>query len=133
MDLTIIVATLEGCSFSQLDNPSEIERALRESVEAGGFTMLNQYVHKFEPQGVTGAAVLSESHLALHSWPEHGVLFIDIATCSGVGRTEAAFDRICQIFDHARIKRQDIGYRGPGRVSRTSSASASAPAPSLAH
>ena len=127
MELTIIVATLEGCSFAQLDDPSEVERALCESVEAGGFTMLHHHVHKFAPQGVTGAAVLSESHVALHSWPEHGVLFIDIATCSGVGPTEAAFDRICEIFDHARVKRQDIGYQGPGRVSRMVSA------PSLAH
>lgn len=117
MQLHIIVATLEGCSFADLDDPGTIERALRESVEAGGFTLLHFHVHRFEPQGVTGAAVLSESHVALHSWPEHGVLFVDIATCSTAEATEAAFNRICEVFPHTEVKRQNIGYRGPGEVS----------------
>ena len=120
MQLSIIVATLEGCSFETLDNTEMFETALRQACAAGGFTMLNHYVHKFEPQGVTGAAVLSESHIALHSWPENGVLFIDIATCSGIEATEAAFHSICRLFPHTTIKRQDIGYRGPGRVTRIS-------------
>jgi S-adenosylmethionine decarboxylase len=130
MRLSIIVATLEGCPFELLDDPATIERALRESVEAGGFTMLHSYVHQFEPQGVTGAAVLSESHVALHTWPEHGVLFVDIATCSTPEATEQAFDRICEIFPHADIKRQDIGYRGPGDVAR---ATGPAMSPRLPH
>ena len=118
MHLSIIVATLEGCSFEDLDSPELIERALRESVDAGGFTMLHSHVHRFEPQGVTGAAVLSESHVAIHTWPEHGVLFIDIATCSTAEATAKAFDRICELFPHTDIKRENIGYRGPGDVTR---------------
>jgi len=114
MRLSIIVATLEGCDFERLNDPAAIEQALNESVAAGGFTMLHSYVHTFEPQGVTGAAVLSESHVALHTWPEHGVLFVDIATCSTAEATARAFDRICELFPHARVKREDIGYRGPG-------------------
>ena len=117
MQLHIIVATLEGCRFEDLDDPDTIERAMRESVEAGGFNLLHSHVHRFVPQGVTGAAVLSESHIALHTWPEHGVLFVDIATCSTFEATEQAFERICEIFPHAEVKRQNIGYRGPGEVS----------------
>ena len=113
MRLSIIVAALEGCSFEQIDDADRVDRALREAVAAGGFTLLHQHVHKFSPQGVTGAAVLSESHIALHSWPEDGVLFVDIATCSGTAATQAAFDAICANFDHTTIKRQDLGYQTP--------------------
>ena len=114
MQLSIIVATLEGCPFEILDDPEHVERLLRESIEVGGFTNLHTHVHRFEPQGVTGTAVLSESHIAVHSWPELGVLFVDMATCSGIEATNAAFDRICELVPHQRIKRQDIGYRAPG-------------------
>ncbi|MBI5509501.1 MAG: adenosylmethionine decarboxylase [Deltaproteobacteria bacterium] len=112
MQLSIIVATLEGCPFDAIDDPALIDRALTEAVQAGGFTLLNKHVHEFEPQGVTGAAVLSESHIALHSWPETGVLFVDLATCSGAAATNAAFARICALIPHTTVRRHDVGYRG---------------------
>ena len=119
MQLSVIVATLEGCAFDDLDDAERMRGALGAAVEAGGFTMLHCHVHAFEPQGVTGAAVLSESHIALHSWPEHGLLFVDIATCSGEAATSAAFDAICAAFPHATIKRQDIGYQAPSEAAST--------------
>lgn len=111
MNLSIIVATLEGCSFDTIDDPEHIRRTLEEAVVAGGFTLLHSYVHEFEPQGVTGTVVLSESHIAVHSWPEDGVLFVDLATCSGDEATEAAFARICELIPHTRVCRQDVDYR----------------------
>jgi S-adenosylmethionine decarboxylase len=58
-----------------------VEAAIREGVREIGATLLNLYVHAFSPQGVTGVATLAESHLALHSWPEHGYLAADVFTC----------------------------------------------------
>lgn len=37
--------------------------------------------HKFSPQGVSGVVVISESHLAIHTWPELGYAAIDVFTC----------------------------------------------------
>ncbi|MBJ81224.1 MAG: adenosylmethionine decarboxylase [Myxococcales bacterium] len=116
MQLSIIVATLEGCEPTHLDDGERMLDTLQAAVDAGGFTMLNHYVHKFSPQGVTGAAVLSESHIALHSWPEHGVLFIDIATCSGDLATEQAFEAICEMYPHAKVLRKGIAYEGMQRA-----------------
>ncbi len=115
MQLSIIVATLEGCSFEQLDDPALIEHLMQEAVRVGGFTMLHSHVHRFAPQGVTGAAVLSESHIAVHTWPENGTMFVDLATCSGDAATRAAFDRICELVRHDRVVRRDIGYHGANR------------------
>jgi S-adenosylmethionine decarboxylase len=106
MQLSIIVATIEGCRFDQLDDVHFIEHLLVEAVSAGGLTMLHKHVHKFEPQGVTAAAVLSESHLAVHTWPENGLLFIDIATCSTAEATQAAFERVCALVPHTSINRR---------------------------
>ena len=107
MQLSIIVATLEGCPFDAIDDPALIDRAMTEAIAAGGFTLIHKHVHEFEPQGVTGAAVLSESHLAVHSWPEEGVLFVDLATCSGDAATHAAFARLCAIIPHATVHLRD--------------------------
>ena len=76
MRVSVIVATLEGCRFDEIDDPERIERALLAAIATGGFTKLHHHVHRFSPQGVTAAAILSESHIALHSWPEHGILFV---------------------------------------------------------
>ena len=82
MRLFVALAIFEGAPRELLDSASSLEFALREGVRAGGFTLLDTSVVKFSPQGVTACAVVSESHLALHSWPEEGRLFVDVASCS---------------------------------------------------
>jgi len=106
MKLSAVIATLEGCSFDALNDPRFIEQVLRDSVAAGHFTMLHHYVHAFAPQGVTGVAVLSESHIAVHTWPEEGLLFVDLATCSGAQAARAAFAAICALVPHVRVRRR---------------------------
>jgi len=51
-------------------------------------TKVNEFVHPFIPYGVTLIYVLSESHLAIHTWPERKVLHIDLVTCSDLNRRE---------------------------------------------
>jgi len=46
-------------------------------------TVLNVATHKFEPQGVTAIVMIAESHLSIHTWPEHGYAAVDIFTCNG--------------------------------------------------
>ena len=103
MDVSLIVATFEGCNPEQINDPAFFERLLEESSRAGDFTVLHTCVHSFKPQGQTGVAVLAESHIAFHSWPESGTLFVDIGTCSGAQATEAAFKRISELVDHQRV------------------------------
>ena len=108
MRMSVVVATLEGCPFDALNDAQFIERVLKECVAAGHFTLLHSYVHAFTPQGVTGVAVLSESHVALHSWPEEGALFVDLATCSDAAAARAAFDTICKLVPHECVRPQRI-------------------------
>ncbi|PXX61079.1 S-adenosylmethionine decarboxylase [Nocardia tenerifensis] len=67
---------------SRLDDPALIEQVLRECVRATKASLLYIYVHHFGGAGgVTGVAVLAESHISIHSWPEHDFAAVDVFTC----------------------------------------------------
>lgn len=67
-----------------LDNQALIERTLKEAVEAAGATLLHIHLHRFtEGGGVSGVAVLAESHISVHTWPERGYAAFDIFMCGG--------------------------------------------------
>lgn len=66
----------------RLDDIAHIEQTLRDCVDAAGATLLHIHLHHFEPNGgVSGVAVLAESHISIHSWPEHGYAALDIFMC----------------------------------------------------
>ena len=78
---------LQGCNTA-VNDADVFREVLTEAAEAARVTLLQMIVHEFNPQGVTGLAVLAESHLALHSWPEHCYLAADIFTCGTAARPE---------------------------------------------
>lgn len=49
--------------------------------------MVSSHFHRFSPQGVSGVVIIAESHLTIHTWPEHGYAAVDVFTC---GRPEIA-------------------------------------------
>jgi S-adenosylmethionine decarboxylase len=66
----------------RLDDVDHIEQALRACVDAAGATLLHIHLHHFEPNGgVSGVAVLAESHISIHSWPEANYAAVDIFMC----------------------------------------------------
>ena len=80
-----------------LDDEARIDRAFRDCVTACGATLLHIHTHKFSPQGVSGVAVLAESHISVHTWPEIGYGAFDVFMCGdadpwqAVGVLRAAF------------------------------------------
>jgi S-adenosylmethionine decarboxylase len=70
----------------RLDDLEHIETTLRRCVEVAGATLLHIHLHHFTPNGgVSGVAVLAESHISIHSWPEYGYAALDVFMC---GRTD---------------------------------------------
>ncbi len=66
----------------ELTNQPLIERTLRKAAEDCGATVLNVMLHSFgENAGITGVAILAESHISIHTWPETGYAAIDIFMC----------------------------------------------------
>jgi len=67
---------------SHLDKVEVVEAALRESVVAAGATLLKLDLHCFTPSGgITGVAALAESHISIHTWPEHAYAAVDVFMC----------------------------------------------------
>jgi len=96
----LLVDVLNG---TRLDDIGHIEQTFRECIEVSGATLLHIHLHHFTPNGgVSGVAVLSESHISIHSWPEYGYAAIDIFMC-GHARPHLAIDVIRQAFEPEEI------------------------------
>lgn len=78
-----------------LDDPAHIRRTLEAAVGAGGASLIDLCVHQFSPHGVTATATLAESHISIHTWPEHGYLAADLFFC-GSGDPERALETILE-------------------------------------
>jgi S-adenosylmethionine decarboxylase len=74
-----IILEMWGCQ--NLDSVETAEQALREMVAALDVTLLDLKVYPFSPVGITGMAIVSESHLVIHTWTEHGYAAVDVFTC----------------------------------------------------
>jgi S-adenosylmethionine decarboxylase len=66
---------------NRLDDIDHVEATLRRCVDAAGATLLHVHVHHFQPNGVSGVAVLAESHISIHTWPEAGYAALDVFMC----------------------------------------------------
>ena len=85
-----ILFTLKGCSDEIIDDAELIRMILFRTVKEVKATLLHLNVHKFEPQGVTGFALLAESHISIHTWPEKGMAVCDVFTCGDHTHPKAA-------------------------------------------
>ncbi|MEX0693446.1 MAG: adenosylmethionine decarboxylase [Rhodospirillales bacterium] len=66
----------------RLDELPHVETALRAAVDAAGATLLHIHLHHFTPNGgISGVAVLAESHISIHTWPECGYAALDVFMC----------------------------------------------------
>ena len=65
----------------RLNDLDHIDGVLRKCAEAAGATLLHMHLHRFQPDGVSGVAVLAESHISIHTWPEAGYAALDVFMC----------------------------------------------------
>ena len=86
-----------------LDCKDRIEAALLDAVEAANATLLHIHLHVFEPGGgISGVAILAESHISVHTWPEHGYAAFDIFMC-GQAEPRKALSVLKRAFDPKRV------------------------------
>jgi S-adenosylmethionine decarboxylase len=86
-----------------LDDIERIEAVMRECIEKCGAHLLHIYLHHFTPNnGVTGVAVLSESHISVHTWPERNFAAFDIFMC-GDSQPELAVEILKNRFNAKKV------------------------------
>ena len=76
-----VLAEFYGCPREILNDIKRIERTMVDAALEAGAEIREVAFHKFSPQGVSGVVVISESHLAIHTWPELGYAAVDVFTC----------------------------------------------------
>ncbi|MBM2577788.1 adenosylmethionine decarboxylase [Jannaschia sp. Os4] len=84
---------LEHAGGRGLTDAALLERAMRAAAAAGGATVLSAHLHPFPGGGVTGVLLLAESHVTVHTWPEHGYAAFDLFLC-GAAEVERAADAL---------------------------------------
>jgi S-adenosylmethionine decarboxylase proenzyme len=94
-----------GCAPSRLKRAREVKALLNVAVRHGGGTIVKAVFHNFSPYGVSGVVVITESHVTIHTWPEHGYAAVDIFSCS-------------KKLDHPAIQRRLKKSLSARRVSR---------------
>ncbi len=92
----------------RLDDLSHVEETLIDCVEAAGATLLHIHLHHFDENGgISGVAVLAESHISIHSWPEHAYAALDVFMC-GDAAPEKCVDVLREAFRPERIAVSEI-------------------------
>ena len=76
-----LLLELYRCNYEKLNDESFLRCALNRAAKLANATVLNLISNKFEPQGVTAIALLAESHISIHTWPESNYSAVDIFTC----------------------------------------------------
>ena len=78
---TQILLDLQECDPNILDDLTEIKALMLSAAESAGATIVGETFHKFSPVGVTGVISIAESHISIHTWPEHLYASVVIFSC----------------------------------------------------
>ncbi len=92
-----VLAEICGCDFDILNDIEKVEEIMVNAALEAGAEIRECVFHKFSPQGVSGVVVISESHLAIHTWPELGYAAVDVFTC---GERVNPWDACNYVSDH---------------------------------
>lgn len=108
---------LYDCDPGILDDRDGLRAVVLDAVRLSGATIIADVFHKFSPQGVTGVVAIAESHVSIHTWPEHGFAAVDAFTCSEQMNVGTMVEYFREKLKAGTIKRSDL-ERGSDLVSK---------------
>ena len=103
-----ILAEVYGCEFSVLNDLDKIREILVSAAISAGAEVRETAFHRFSPQGVSGVVVISESHLAIHTWPELGYAALDVFTCGERVDPWVALEAAKEGFGATSVKAEEV-------------------------
>lgn len=103
-----VIAELWDCNVEKLNNLKLIERVMVEAALEAGAEIREVAFHKFAPMGVSGVVIISESHLTIHSFPEHGYASIDVYTCGDIIDPNVAAQFITQKLEATKYEAIEV-------------------------
>jgi S-adenosylmethionine decarboxylase len=96
-------AELHDCPHDLLNDAKLISRAIRQAARRAKSELLHEVTHQFQPIGVTALALLAESHISIHTWPETGYAAVDAFTCGDKAVPEAACRYLARTLKAGRV------------------------------
>lgn len=98
-----VYGSLYGCRYEPLADPEFLKNVVIEAARVGNMTLLDVKAWHIKP-GVSVLAVILESHIALHTWPEYGFATVDVYSCGTHSKPEEAFKYIVQALGPKRFE-----------------------------
>ena len=111
-----LLLELYRCDFEKLNDESFLRCALDRAAKLAKAKVLNLISNKFEPQGVTAIALLAESHISIHTWPESYYSAVDIFTCGQNMLPELASQYLIEAFKAKEYSLRIIERNPPDAV-----------------
>ncbi len=103
-----ILAEFYGCPEETLSDLDEIKEHMVAAAYEAGAEVKETAFHRFSPQGVSGVVVISESHLAIHTWPEFGYAAVDVFTCGQTVNPWVSCNYLKQMFSARNMSAREI-------------------------
>jgi S-adenosylmethionine decarboxylase proenzyme len=110
-----VLAEFSDCDPARLSDVDHVTKAMLQAAEASGATIVAHRFHHFSPLGVSGVVIISESHLAIHTWPEHRFAAVDFFTCVNRVEPARALESLRAALGAERLETMDL-ERGPLRI-----------------
>lgn len=107
------------------DDADRLQELMEEAATMLGATVIESCFHTFNPHGLSGVVVISESHMAIHTWPEHDAACVDLFTCSTDLHPRIGFEWLAEQFGATDVEMCELP-RGLGVPRRLMAESASA-------
>jgi len=86
-----------GCDHDRIDTVDKVRDFMIMAAKESGATVVGDMFHQFNPYGISGAVIIAESHLTIHSWPEYGYAAVDVFTCGDT-------------IDHEKLQRSLVDF-----------------------
>ena len=102
-----------GCDLGTLTDLATLEKLMVQAAKDAGATVVEHVFHQFSPYGLSGVVIIAESHLAIHTWPEHGFASIDVFTCRSAALTEKIGENLVATLRPTKISRKLVSRRPP--------------------
>lgn len=93
-----LMIELKNCDADLLNDLKFVEKVMLEAAEIADAQIIKSSFHPFSPHGISGMVIIAESHMAIHTWPEHAYAAVDIFTCGEKVKPEAAAKHLIKKF-----------------------------------
>lgn len=103
-----IIVEMYDCDAVVLDNLDTVRTQMLEAARVCGATVVGEVFHRFSPHGVSGAVVIAESHLSIHTWPEYRYAALDLFTCGTTVDPWKAFGHLKQVLKADRTSQTEL-------------------------